>query len=499
MKKYIIAAIGAFLSLTGCHDFLEPSSPNEFIPKNADALNEMLLGEAYPDGKTNMFALYDILDDDVSTSSEDGFSFQPGITGANATGEVLQAYYSWNPDVYEVATTHGIYYGINPWEQYYACILGTNAALDYIDDMDDPEAAKNEVRGQAYALRAFFYFNLVNFYAIPYIYDKNAPGVPLKLVSAVNPQDEKRKSVGEVYAQIISDLDNAEKAYLGISEDKRFKRNYRVSLPMVYLLRSRVYLHMGEYGKAAADARKIVEDERFSLYDLRTFSPSPKEPYPEFVTFNNPEVVWAYGAESGRSLRDIQFTDGPTSPKYRYFLIASPKLRDSYDNNDIRKEYYSLIDRFMIGMDEPNYRPLGKCRVTDGYERENRSMAYSMRLSEAYLNLAEAIAESAPSEALELVNQIREKRIKSDSYTKVTGLTGDALLKFIREERRRELCFEGHRWFDLRRYGMPSFSHEWYQSGERKTTFTIQEKDGRYVLPLHPETLRLNPSLRKTE
>ena len=87
MKKYIIAAIGAFLSLTGCHDFLEPSSPNEFIPKNADALNEMLLGEAYPDGKTNMFALYDILDDDVSTSSEDGFSFQPGITGANATGE----------------------------------------------------------------------------------------------------------------------------------------------------------------------------------------------------------------------------------------------------------------------------------------------------------------------------------------------------------------------------------------------------------------------------
>lgn len=45
-------------------------------------------------------------------------------------------------------------------------------------------------------------------------------------------------------------------------------------------------------------------------------------------------------------------------------------------------------------------------------------------------------------------------------------LTGQDLVDYIRQERRLELCYEGFRWFDLRRYGMPSFSRDWVVRGK---------------------------------
>ena len=60
----------------------------------------------------------------------------------------------------------------------------------------------------------------------------------------------------------------------------------------------------------------------------------------------------------------------------------------------------------------------------------------------------------------------------------------DALLT---EERRKELCYEGQRWFDLRRYGMPSIQHKW----EGKV-YTLTKNDPSYVLPIPTEVLQRN-------
>lgn len=75
--------------------------------------------------------------------------------------------------------------------------------------------------------------------------------------------------------------------------------------------------------------------------------------------------------------------------------------------------------------------------------------------------MAEATAKTDPTIALNAVNELRKKRISEEKYKDKSGLSGDELLEFVRNERRRELCFEGHRWFDLRRYGMPSFTRVW--------------------------------------
>lgn len=80
---------------------------------------------------------------------------------------------------------------------------------------------------------------------------------------------------------------------------------------------------------------------------------------------------------------------------------------------------------------------------------------FVLRTSEAYLNLAEAAACAGDeTTAQKALNDLREKRIKREVFdeAEVNGLSGENLVHFIREERRRELCLEGHRWFDLRRY-----------------------------------------------
>lgn len=85
---------------------------------------------------------------------------------------------------------------------------------------------------------------------------------------------------------------------------------------------------------------------------------------------------------------------------------------------------------------------------------ENVSDMFTLRISEAYLNQAEALAMTGDEAgARALIQQLREKRIAVGNVGTVTE-SGKQLIQFIREERRRELCFEGHRWFDLRRYAV---------------------------------------------
>jgi len=112
------------------------------------------------------------------------------------------------------------------------------------------------------------------------------------------------------------------------------------------------------------------------------------------------------------------------------------------------------------------------------------------------LNRAEAYAQmpDKSAEALSDLNELRKKRI--EGYEDVNITDPVALLDTIRKERRLELCFEGHRWFDLRRYGMPEIKHV-YQESETapKMVYTLKEKDRMYTLPIPPSVMEKNRQL----
>ncbi|MCI1246433.1 MAG: RagB/SusD family nutrient uptake outer membrane protein [Prevotella sp.] len=127
---------------------------------------------------------------------------------------------------------------------------------------------------------------------------------------------------------------------------------------------------------------------------------------------------------------------------------------------------------------------------------------FTWRTSELYLNRAEAYAEKYASgvtedgeKAIADLNTLRNNRFSN--YVPWTLTTASDLIQRCRDERRRELCFEFQRWFDLRRYGMPSIRHTWYDASGNKSYYTLQTSDPGYVLPIPDEALSENVNLQQ--
>ena len=101
------------------------------------------------------------------------------------------------------------------------------------------------------------------------------------------------------------------------------------------------------------------------------------------------------------------------------------------------------------------------------------------------------------------MNRLRRHRLDPNGFTeKMLSDYSDgwALLEFCWRERRRELCGEGnHRWFDLRRQGMPQITHIYLDNTGFQSEYVLQKEDSRYVLPIPQNVLDRNPDLKQNK
>lgn len=505
MKKILIVLFaGVFVA---CSDFLEPKSQSEYIPKEATALNEMLLGEAYPMSSgygKEILDIVSILDDDVMCTNTPGV-IDASITESN-TGDFLKlrALYSWQPNVNDILKDYGE--SINRWANYYAYVLGANAALDYLDGVSGTEDEKNLVKAQALALRGFYYFYMVNIWGEAYSQNKAGLGVPLKLTSGMEDRDIPRNTVEEVYEQILEDLNEAERLYGELPENLRFKRDYRTNLPMVQLLKSRVYLYMEDWKNAVIYAKKVIEDWNFALTDLKSLSGGT---YYNFVSMDFPEAVWVFGSISKYMtyLDTHVYIEDPMDEEEHIsvkFFNASDELLKEYVEGDLRKENYVLLEKYKDSWGNQyngNYLAVGKFAINPDHNvADKQGFGHAFRLPEAYLNLAEAAAMDKDDDtALWALNELRKTRFTEEKYKAVSGISGEDLVERIRLERRLELCFEGHRWFDLKRYGTTSIEHQWKIEGELVQGYVLPANDPFYAMPISREVLEQNTSLEQNK
>ncbi len=439
------------LCLWSCSDFLEEESQDEVIVKTVTDFSEFLLGTAYT---SSLYSVLYLLDDDVELNEN---LYYGDADNTYATSNF--SFFTWQPDMWESgASMTDTYTGL------YAQIMGVNAVLDGIDDAKGLDVERDYVKAEALALRGFYYWMLVNLYGEPYNEDKSALGVPLKLTAGMVENGIARNTVEEVYGQIVDDLEASLELF---RKHPKRGQHFRVNLTTVNIILSRVYLYMERWADVITAANEAIETAG-GLTDYTTFEGTFYMP-----TYTHSEVEWRYGNGS-----------------LIYGFVPSKGLLALYDDNDKRKTFW-----FGSSMGVTSLK-----KKTPDYAEGTSGPTNVIRISEAYLNRAEAYAhmDNGLGNAQEDLNYLRRHRIVG--YEDVHISEPQRLLEEIYLERRKELCFDEIRWFDLRRYGKPSISHRYKaKRNDPWTVFVLQENDPLYVLPISNVVLENNIQLEQNE
>lgn len=481
-KRYIyLAFILLTFSLISCQKgFLEESSQDMVRPKTTEALNQLMTGEAYP-LTTAIHDYIELLNDDIQA---DYNSNSVVVAAINKYAPV----FTWQKDMFDKLTQVSAS-NPNPWLNYYARIKGCNVVLDYVDLVEGTETEKQNLRGQALALRSFYYFMMVNLFGKPYngtnVNPETDLGVPLILSAEVTDQPIRRATIKEVYDQIEKDLLTAIPL---LDANGAGNHIYKFNGTAARFLLSRVYLFKGNWDATIKYADDVLQ-RKASLKQYNEI-PTSTTAYAISSGITSPEVIWGYGFHAELSTMPY----GSQSVTRAAYSI-SDNLSNTFDAADLRAKYSFSSFGYITGSSLIFYKGRSAKYVGVGNSKAFRTAEVYLNRAEAYIMKAIAGDQSGISKALADINLLRSNRITTTAYVPISITDPQALLAFYKTERRRELCLEDSRWFDLRRWGMPSLSHSIQYSDGAPQVVTLTQNDSRYTLSIPAEALSRNPNL----
>ena len=457
MKK-ILGIFCITLLLGSCSSFLEEYSQDLSKVESYTDLDEVLLGEAYlPVGRiwsansmlqveNKYFQTAHYMSDELTVFSWDNRG------DINGVQDEMFGWHTWQQDVGLNAEGSSRNAEDEDWNKAYHCINICNMVIDAIDEQhaanEEQKLEKSRIKGEAHFLRALYYFTLVNMYGKPYSPENlSAPSIPIKLSPVVEDKEYTTNTVGETYNQILKDLDEADTCLINTTIKNR---PYRADITAVYLLKSRTYLYMQNWKKAYEYAQKVLA-KNDNLLDLNTLSSESGD----VLTKSSPETIFSMGghllASSIYQQRRFSYGKWVACPVYTISDDLVSAFREG--ENDLRMQYYIMKDIIGGGWDFTGYMNAWVFKKVAGWENlgyKEVSDQFLFRTAEAYLNAAEAAAYMGEEgTARTLLKALRDKRLINSTMPTESG---ESLVTLIREERQCELCLEGHRWYDLRRY-----------------------------------------------
>ncbi len=328
------------------------------------------------------------------------------------------------------------------WYISYKVINGANTVIQFLEDKANLTEEETQILGENYFLRSFINFNLVRFYAKGYNQGDPSSNLGIILRRSTSESGEKaRATVQETYEIIVQDaLESID--LMNSPRGKGF-----ASKEAAYALLSRVYLFMEDYDKCIEYSDKVIDSGKFSL--------ETNESYPSYFAnaLNGNETIWAVAHSTSDSrgkfgsIASMIYSDGNSGWGEEF---ASEGYRNLLSPNDLRRTYIDTVFKDDGNIQTKNGLPMyfiKKFSFQDG--DPNLSSPVMFRLAEMYLNKAESYAhKNNMNEALNNVNEIRINRGLSDAQ--ITSVpAGKSLLDVVLQERRLELAFEGHRYYDL--------------------------------------------------
>lgn len=440
-RLYLFSMLAGCFTMTSCSNFLEIQPVGKVVPNTLEEYRALM---------TNIYA-QDLTDRSVCDMRTKEITVRNDSYDQSDYGDI-EKWITNSTTAKELG-----------WIDYYENIYYANAIIDKKNDITDGnEKDINQLVGEAYFMRGYMHFLLVNLYGQPYTKEgaKDTKAVPLKLTLDLE-EIPTRNTVEEIYSSILSDIENARQ--LITKKEWESGYNYRFSTLAIDAFESRVYLYMGEW-QLAYDAAERTLAQKATLEDYN----STNLQLPNLYT--SVESITAY-----EKIYNATTTLDASQ--------ATQSFVDMFNEEDLRPASY-----FGEKNKDGNY-PIIK---TDG----KSAYKCSFRISELYLNSAEAAAHlNNLPEARNRLLQLMEKRYTTAGYeqkkNEVNSMNQEKLITEILNERTRELAFEGHRWFDLRRTTRPRI--EKVLSGGQ--TIVLEQDDDRYTLRIPLSATNANPNL----
>ena len=314
------------------------------------------------------------------------------------------------------------------WANLYTTILKAN---NIINSPLAKSVATDQYKGEAYAVRALCYFELAQFFARPYTDSPASQGVPLVLTFDYTLKP-KRNTVGEVYTQIISDLD---KAY---TMAVAYRGSGYLSKYAARGLEAKVALFKGDYPTALTYAEDVIKNSGFNLLASGNVVNYWAATAPQTATKN--ETLFEVVSDNVLNLATDELAYMYSQDGYGD-LLCTPELYNLYSATDVRRSLIKAGAR--TNAENPAYIVTKFKSVTD--DRDDKKV---IRVSDVYLIAAEA-AKGNNNEPLALtyLNTLVAQRDPGLVYASA----GSQLLEDILVERRKELAFEGDRLHTLNR------------------------------------------------
>lgn len=423
MKKYILYVLSALLVLfTSCDSYLDTETYNQIYTEDAftspsdvkAARNGLyyLLGTYRFVGK-NVIAVGDFSSDiSVADGSSGHFVRFNNYTIADSDAELEEIWY----------------YGYRVVNNATKIINGIDALLTDESSSDTDKDLLYQYKAEAFGIRAFAYFHLVNVFGLPYGVDNNPHGgLVLMDKVAIEPEENvSRSSVEDTYSQILADIKSSIDTYMLTEEESN---EFYFSKAAVYALSARVKLYMKDFDGAIADATeslKIKEPSELSDEDYLAMWSSLNISEEDIFTIAKTE-------DDNLSANSLNTLYGSYGGWFTEEFLAD------FEKTDAR------LALFQSGNLLVKFGGIPTSKATSNIPQ--------FRVSEMKLIIAEA--EAMNDQLINAQNALIYTAKRDSAITSVGDLpdTKDELLSFIAKERKRELFAEGHRYYDARRTG----------------------------------------------
>lgn len=436
ITTFIALAVISFTSVS-CDRFLDIQPEGKVIPTTVEDYRKVLTSaySKYPSHKSLSALRTDEVNIDENTS--DFISYR----------EIAM----WKDANTDQATTEF------PWVSFYSVVFYLNQIINEGSKTMSESPEKQQILAEAYALRAYTYFDMVNLYGKPYnsATASTDRGVPVTLDIDLE-QVLKPSSVQAVYDQIHADMSKAEG--LMVEQKQAAGVNYRFSKVALLALEARTALYQGDWNKALAysDQALAIKGE---ISNLNTVNTAPNH-------FASPESILALDNAFNSSVQNLSFASA-----------------------DLLAKYNSTTDkRFKLYFEKSG----SKYKVIKGGSSDFR---VSFRTSEMYFIKSEALLkQNRLDEAKQTLLTVLKNRYTPDGYTAVQNqinpMNAAEFMTFISDERLREFALEGQRWFDLRRADQRKITHT--VNGQ---DYILQQNDPRYTIEYPMSAKKNNPNL----